>query len=187
MLRPCLEPGCPNLSEQSRCAIHRRDNRSPSSRITGTRRWRDRTKPAVLARDNWTCRYCGAHADQVDHVDPVSRGGDPWDKDGLVACCSPCNARKNAKRGGEGPLRGPKRTLRPLPAKKTAEISGSRAASLPARARRAALRPLQTGNSEPRGEKKGTAQCPLMPVRGLPPGFAKPDPLDELDAGEGAD
>ncbi|MGH2657793.1 MAG: HNH endonuclease, partial [Actinomycetota bacterium] len=33
------------------------------------------TRRAVFARDDWTCQYCGSHAENVDHVIPRSRGG----------------------------------------------------------------------------------------------------------------
>src|SRR4051794_41151740 len=56
-----------------------------------------RTRFEVLRRDNHTCQYCGAKAPDVvlhiDHVMPVSLGGD--DKPGnLVTACKDCNAGK---------------------------------------------------------------------------------------------
>lgn len=59
----------------------------------------------ILARDNFTCRYCGRRAPHVqlhvDHVHPVSRGGtdDPLN---LVAACVDCNMGKLAKELGPG-------------------------------------------------------------------------------------
>jgi len=53
------------------------------------------TRKAVLARDAWTCQYCGSerHGLTVDHVIPRSRGGDSvWEN--IVAACAPCNRRK---------------------------------------------------------------------------------------------
>ena len=53
------------------------------------------TRKAVLARDGWTCQYCGAErpALTVDHVIPRSRGGESvWEN--IVASCAPCNRRK---------------------------------------------------------------------------------------------
>lgn len=48
---------------------------------------------AVFARDNNRCQYCGAAAENIDHVVPRSRGGThTWDN--VVAACRPCNARK---------------------------------------------------------------------------------------------
>jgi 5-methylcytosine-specific restriction endonuclease McrA len=53
------------------------------------------TRKAVLARDAWTCQYCGTKRSglTVDHVIPRSRGGlSAWDN--IVAACAPCNRRK---------------------------------------------------------------------------------------------
>ena len=53
------------------------------------------TRKAVLARDAWTCQYCGHQATglTVDHVIPRSRGGESlWEN--IVASCAPCNRKK---------------------------------------------------------------------------------------------
>jgi 5-methylcytosine-specific restriction endonuclease McrA len=53
------------------------------------------TRKAVLARDFYTCQYCGheAHGLTVDHVIPRSRGGESvWEN--IVASCAPCNRKK---------------------------------------------------------------------------------------------
>lgn len=48
---------------------------------------------AVFARDNHRCQYCGASAENIDHVIPRSRGGrHAWDN--VVAACRPCNTAK---------------------------------------------------------------------------------------------
>jgi 5-methylcytosine-specific restriction endonuclease McrA len=48
---------------------------------------------AVFARDGHRCQYCGASAENIDHVIPRSRGGlHSWEN--VVASCRPCNARK---------------------------------------------------------------------------------------------
>ncbi|MGZ4132643.1 MAG: HNH endonuclease [Actinomycetota bacterium] len=51
------------------------------------------TRRAVFARDGWTCQYCGAAAENLDHVIPRSRGGlHIWEN--VVAACRRCNAKK---------------------------------------------------------------------------------------------
>ncbi|MDQ6928192.1 MAG: HNH endonuclease [Actinomycetota bacterium] len=48
---------------------------------------------AVFARDDHRCQYCGATAENIDHVIPRSRGGQHiWEN--VVAACRPCNTRK---------------------------------------------------------------------------------------------
>lgn len=48
---------------------------------------------AVFARDDNRCQYCGAMAENIDHVIPRSRGGlHVWEN--VVAACRPCNSRK---------------------------------------------------------------------------------------------
>ena len=48
---------------------------------------------AVFARDGHRCQYCGASAENIDHVVPRSKGGaHTWDN--VVAACRPCNTRK---------------------------------------------------------------------------------------------
>jgi 5-methylcytosine-specific restriction endonuclease McrA len=56
------------------------------------------TRKAVLARDSWTCQYCGSEKPglTVDHVIPRSRGGGTsWEN--IVASCAPCNRKKGNK------------------------------------------------------------------------------------------
>jgi 5-methylcytosine-specific restriction endonuclease McrA len=48
---------------------------------------------AVFARDGHRCQYCGASAENIDHVVPRSRGGThTWEN--VVAACRRCNTRK---------------------------------------------------------------------------------------------
>lgn len=54
------------------------------------------TRRAVFARDDWTCQYCGAQAENLDHVIPRSRGGEHvWEN--VVAACRRCNAKKESR------------------------------------------------------------------------------------------
>lgn len=58
-----------------------------------------RTRFEVLRRDNFTCRYCGAKAPDVelhvDHVHPRLHGGNDHPRN-LVAACKDCNLGKSA-------------------------------------------------------------------------------------------
>jgi 5-methylcytosine-specific restriction endonuclease McrA len=59
---------------------------------------------AVFVRDGHRCQYCGASAENIDHVVPRSRGGlHSWDN--VVASCRPCNARKRDRLLDEAGMR----------------------------------------------------------------------------------
>lgn len=56
------------------------------------------SRHSVLARDNYTCQYCGQRGKEltIDHVVPRwMGGGHAWDN--LVACCRRCNLKKADK------------------------------------------------------------------------------------------
>jgi len=58
------------------------------------------TNPALFARDQHLCMYCGQSFPRQrltrDHVEPVSRGGaDTWEN--VVAACFACNSRKGGR------------------------------------------------------------------------------------------
>jgi 5-methylcytosine-specific restriction endonuclease McrA len=58
------------------------------------------SRRTVLARDNYTCQYCGSQPARseltVDHVFPRSRGGkQSWDN--VVTACKRCNTRKGSR------------------------------------------------------------------------------------------
>ena len=51
------------------------------------------SRRGVFIRDDHTCQYCGRAAENVDHVQPRSRGGaHVWEN--VAASCTRCNARK---------------------------------------------------------------------------------------------
>lgn len=51
----------------------------------------------VFCRDGWRCQYCGINLERleatIDHVVPVSRGGESNWKN-CVTACKPCNRKK---------------------------------------------------------------------------------------------
>lgn len=59
----------------------------------------------VFKRDSFTCQYCGAKAPEailhVDHIEPVSLGGDN-DLLSLITSCSTCNSGKSNIPLGDG-------------------------------------------------------------------------------------
>jgi 5-methylcytosine-specific restriction endonuclease McrA len=55
------------------------------------------SRRTVLARDHYTCQYCGERPGKanltLDHVQPRSQGGETrWEN--VVTACGPCNRRK---------------------------------------------------------------------------------------------
>ncbi len=91
--RPCAEPGCPNLAAyRSRCTAHKlRGYGAP---------WRRLRARFLIA--NPFC-FCGAKANEVDHIKPRREGGSD-SPDNLQALCKPCHSRKTAKEGPWGRL-----------------------------------------------------------------------------------
>ena len=77
-----------------------------STSCANCRDQRKRVRPAlslrlryqVLARDNYTCQYCGRSAPivelQVDHKIPVSKGG-TYELSNLTTSCAECNLGKS--------------------------------------------------------------------------------------------
>lgn len=56
------------------------------------------SRHSILARDNYTCQYCGVRGKDltIDHVLPRWAGG-PQTWENLVACCRKCNLKKGDK------------------------------------------------------------------------------------------
>jgi 5-methylcytosine-specific restriction endonuclease McrA len=75
-------------------------------RYTRPPRW---SRRGVLVRDGHTCGYCGGYADTVDHIVPISRGGERTSWLNTVACCGgtrrSCNARKGDRLPREAGLK----------------------------------------------------------------------------------
>lgn len=71
-------------------------SRSPSGRLTKTRRWR-RLRRLVLGEAGWRCEACGRWANEVDHIQPIGAGGERWERDNLQALCRSCHIEKTRK------------------------------------------------------------------------------------------
>ena len=56
----------------------------------------------VLARDGYTCVYCGHSGDDmtVDHIQSIKSGGDPISLENMISCCRSCNSKKGSRSQG---------------------------------------------------------------------------------------
>ncbi|KAK9128430.1 hypothetical protein Syun_017227 [Stephania yunnanensis] len=55
------------------------------------------SRKSIFFRDMFTCQYCCSRENlTIDHVLPISRGGE-WKWENLVTACSKCNSRKGQK------------------------------------------------------------------------------------------
>ena len=60
-----------------------------------------RVRRVIYERDGGICMKCGKNVDRknfhVDHIVPISAGGDEWDLNNLELSCPECNLKKGAK------------------------------------------------------------------------------------------
>jgi 5-methylcytosine-specific restriction protein A len=104
----CCEPGCSAIVPKGRCARHARPAWGGANRPSPADRGYDaeykRNRPIVLERDP-VCTiqsHCmGAPSVEVDHIQPVSRGGGN-DLGNLRGACHRCNHARHSARGGQG-------------------------------------------------------------------------------------
>ena len=72
------------------------------------------SRHSILARDNYTCQYCGVRGRDltIDHVVPRWVGG-PHSWENLVACCRKCNLKKGDKTPQQAHMKLARRPKRP--------------------------------------------------------------------------
>lgn len=104
-LSPCVEPGCPNLTDAGKCAIHRREARRRSDRRRPTadqrgydRRWRQTRRAYLRGHPGCEVIDCDAPATMVDHIDGLGPLG-PYGHDefNLRSMCDTCHGRRTAR------------------------------------------------------------------------------------------
>lgn len=71
------------------------------------------SRKSVLARDGYTCVYCGSRESlTIDHVFPRHRGGETtWEN--VVCCCLRCNNKKGSRTPQECNMRLPQQPRKP--------------------------------------------------------------------------
>lgn len=90
---PASQRRCPSCAQQRQRAYEASRPTAPERGYTSEYR---RNRAIVLGRDDYTCRYCGKPAVVVDHVIPLSAGGDS-SLANLVAACTSCNRRRQVR------------------------------------------------------------------------------------------
>lgn len=75
-----------------------------SKRVTSTRRWQS-LRAAILERDGYRCKKCGARGRlEVDHVKPVrTHPALAFDPQNLQALCPSCHTQKTRQECGHAP------------------------------------------------------------------------------------
>jgi hypothetical protein len=100
--RPCLV--CGRICERrgvSRCDLHRGREPFSGSKLAYTR-MPENVRQAVLARDGHRCVRCGSTTRlEVDHIVPVSRGGQHTVANGRTLC-RPCHLKATGADFGFG-------------------------------------------------------------------------------------
>ena len=66
------------------------------------RHWRH-VRLQILDSANWRCTDCGRYANEVDHIVPLHKGGDPFGADNLQALCRSCHIAKTARENRREP------------------------------------------------------------------------------------
>lgn len=94
VMRPCIEPDCPNLTMRTRCELHEREFKDRLKR-EGRRRvvppeWKH-IREMVKRRDGYRCQQPGCGSTEFLHVHHVN--GDPNDNrlENLVTLCRDCH------------------------------------------------------------------------------------------------
>ena len=90
---PVLHPVRLMMCPSSRTMGVKSMGRSARKATGSTRRWRQ-IREVILRRDQYTCQYCGQDANTVDHIVPISKGGNDL-PDNLLAACARCNYSKS--------------------------------------------------------------------------------------------
>jgi 5-methylcytosine-specific restriction endonuclease McrA len=65
-----------------------------------SRQWRA-LRLRILARDGYTCGYCGQDATTVDHILPINKHPDQaMNPENLMSACGKCNSAKGSRSQG---------------------------------------------------------------------------------------
>jgi len=100
--KPCRQPGCPELTHETYCVLHRHlDKRKSGSGRGYNSKWHRLSKLHLKAHP--LCEECKRHgkltpATVVDHIIPHRRDEClMWDETNWQSLCKPCHDKKTGK------------------------------------------------------------------------------------------
>lgn len=100
-LGPCVEPGCPNLTLQTRCLTHTRSytaaHRGNFRHIYKTKRWQIARQQALRAHPYCEADWCTQPATDVDHITPLAEFGEAYNPRNLQSLCHAHHSQKTAR------------------------------------------------------------------------------------------
>ena len=99
-LAPCAAPGCPTLTRDTYCDVHKPEPWAGRRGFEGYKGDWLRIRAQVLHEEPF-CRMCGRPSTTVDHIVPRARGGTD-ERSNLQALCNDCRRRKDAADAAEG-------------------------------------------------------------------------------------
>lgn len=93
----CIEPRCPDRATyRGRCQRHSRKRERQTHRnkeIYNSKRWKMLRKRRLFLDP--LCG-CGEIATDVDHIQPIEDGGEPFDLENTQSLCASCHGSKTA-------------------------------------------------------------------------------------------
>lgn len=109
--KPCRFPGCPELTDETFCEKHKKDDnriynqykRDELSRtFYKTQQWQKIRK--IKLQQSPFCEECKKNGTIVvgkivDHIIPIKQGGAPYDLNNLQTLCWSCHSRKSIQEG----------------------------------------------------------------------------------------
>ena len=110
-LKPCRYAGCPNLTEETYCPIHRKlvnqkynryQRNQEAQSFYNSSAWRKLRARFLIEHPFCVeCRKNGklTKATVVDHVVPIRQGGPAFEENNLQALCASCHGSKSIKEG----------------------------------------------------------------------------------------
>lgn len=106
-IKLCAHPQCPKTATyRGRCPVHARQVDRQTHRnkhIYGSKRWQILRRRVLFEQPLCACG-CGRIAEDVDHIQSIEGGGDPWARENLQGLTHSCHGRKTRREGDRKPV-----------------------------------------------------------------------------------